>query len=118
MPGAPASTHTRTASSTLGTAPPRELRSVATLFTLTLNRATVVDLPDLSQMLLHHVDDLLRPAANLVLLLAFEHHAQQRLGARVADEQPPLARDAALHARDRIGDRGDARQLHFFADPH
>ena len=35
MPGAPASTQTRTASSTLGTVPPRELRSVATLLTLT-----------------------------------------------------------------------------------
>jgi hypothetical protein len=35
MPGAPASTQTRTASSTDGTAPPREFRTVAILFTLT-----------------------------------------------------------------------------------
>ena len=38
MPGAPASTIVRTASRTLGTRPPRELRSVATLLTLTLRR--------------------------------------------------------------------------------
>ncbi len=35
MPGTPASTHTLTASSTDGTVPPRELRTVATLLTLT-----------------------------------------------------------------------------------
>ena len=38
MPGAPAATQTSTASSTLGFEPPRELRSVATLFTLTDRR--------------------------------------------------------------------------------
>ena len=37
IPGAPAATATRAASTTLGTAPPRELRSVATLLTLTLS---------------------------------------------------------------------------------
>ena len=37
-PGAPASTHTCTASSTLGSSPPRELRIVAILLTLTLSR--------------------------------------------------------------------------------
>ena len=55
----------------------------------------------LSKMLLDDVDDLLRPAADLVLVLAFEHHAQQRLGARVAHEQPALAGDARFDARDR-----------------
>ena len=35
MPGAPAFTHTSTACSTDGTLPPRELRTVATLLTLT-----------------------------------------------------------------------------------
>ena len=39
MPGAPAATQTRVASRTLGTSPPRELRSVATLLTLTLSLA-------------------------------------------------------------------------------
>src|SRR6266576_1031685 len=38
MPGAPAATHAPTASMTLGVRPPRELRSVATLLTLTLRR--------------------------------------------------------------------------------
>jgi hypothetical protein len=38
MPGAPAATQTSTASTTLGTLPPREFRSVATLFTLTDKR--------------------------------------------------------------------------------
>jgi hypothetical protein len=35
MPGAPASMQTITASTTEGTVPPRELRTVATLFTFT-----------------------------------------------------------------------------------
>ena len=46
--------------------------------------------------------------ADLVLVLAFEHHAQQRLGAGVAHEQPALAGDARLDARDRGGDRRHA----------
>ena len=37
IPGAPAAMQTSTAASTLGVCPPRALRSVATLFTLTLN---------------------------------------------------------------------------------
>jgi hypothetical protein len=40
MPAAPAWTHTRAASTTLGTRPPREFRIVATLLTFTLRRAT------------------------------------------------------------------------------
>ncbi len=42
------------------------------------------------------VHDFLGPLANLVLPFAFEHHPQQRLGPRVAHEQPALARDACL----------------------
>src|SRR5437773_6768584 len=38
IPGAPAATHTSTASRTLGAVPPREFRSVATLLTLMLSR--------------------------------------------------------------------------------
>src|SRR5262249_54959008 len=110
MPGEPASMQTCTASSTLGTWPPRELRSVATLLTLTESFAMGVRCA-LSQMLLHHVHDLLRPAADLVLALAFEHHAQQRLGAGVADQEPPLPGDARLDARDCFGDRRHAREL-------
>src|SRR5262245_31879560 len=42
MPGAPAATHTRTASTTDGTAPPREFRSVATLLTFTESRGPAI----------------------------------------------------------------------------
>ena len=37
-----------------------------------------------------------RPALDLLLILAFDHHAQQRLGARVAHQQAPLAGERAL----------------------
>src|SRR5438445_7785435 len=108
MPGAPASTHMRKAPSTLRTPPPRELRSVATLFTLTERRVIVVRRPMLSEVFLHHIHDFLRPSANLVLPFAFEHHAQQRLGARVAHEEPALPGDARLDARDGGGHGRDA----------
>ena len=42
MEGAPAAMHARTAAKTSGTEPPRELRMVATLFTLTLSRVTAL----------------------------------------------------------------------------
>ena len=42
IPGAPAATQTSTASTTLGTSPPRALRTVATLLTLTLSLTTSV----------------------------------------------------------------------------
>src|SRR6266851_4247278 len=107
MPGAPAARHTSTASTTLGTTPPRELRSVATLFTFTESRvihARVLGAPGTSsQMLPDHVHDLLCPAVNLVLALAFEHHAQERLRAGVAHQQPALSSDTRLHARDSGG---------------
>src|SRR5712691_9411180 len=77
IPGAPAATQTSTASSTFGSRPPRELRSVATLFTLTLKRAAISPQPSVlsSEVLFDHIDDLLRPAADLVLPLPLEHHA-------------------------------------------
>src|SRR3954464_7377813 len=70
MPGAPAARHTSTASSRSGSRPPREFRSVATLLTLTLRRAAISPQPSAlsSEVFFHHVDDLLRPAADLVLL--------------------------------------------------
>ena len=49
-------------------------------------------------------------------MLAFEHHAQQRLGARIADEQPALARNARLDARDGCRDRRHAREIDLLAD--
>jgi hypothetical protein len=42
MPGTPARMHTSTASITLGTLPPRVLRTVATLLTLTLSLTTAL----------------------------------------------------------------------------
>src|SRR5713101_8449130 len=98
IPGAPAATHTSTASSTLGTRPPREFRSVATLLTFTESRVIAVPRSRFAarrsneerrtthheryspEMLLDDVDDFLRPDADLVLMPAFEHHAQERLG--------------------------------------
>src|SRR5690242_15593894 len=89
IPGAPAAMQTSTASRTFGSRPPRELRSVATLFTLTESFVL-----SLSKMFPYDIDDLLGPAADLVLLLSLEHHAQQRLGSGVADQQAALAGDA------------------------
>src|SRR5690349_1519422 len=122
MPVAPASRQTRTASITDGTDPPRELRSVAILLTLTeslgmrrisrigksgnlaiLRRRSdsqaagpwISQFPHLwssklPEVLPDGIGDLVRPALNLLLILAFEHHAEQRLGSRVAHQQPPL----------------------------
>ena len=42
-------------------------------------------------MLLDGVDDLLRPGADLLFVPPLEHHAQQRLGARVPNQQPAVA---------------------------
>src|SRR5882672_11080551 len=106
MPGAPAAMQTSTASIRFGSRPPRELRSVATLLTFTERR--VIDIrrstfgvrggrserttnheprTSSTEVFLHHVHDLLRPAANLVLLLPFQHHSQKRLGTGVTDEE-------------------------------
>src|SRR5436853_318151 len=51
MPGTPAFTQTRTASITLGTFPPREFRSVATLLTLT--ESLIMNRPDASSAQMH-----------------------------------------------------------------
>ncbi len=98
MPGAPAATHVSTASSTLGTAPPRELRSVATLLTLT----------DSADHALHlrrafartRFGDLLGPRLDRRLILALDHDAQQRLGAGVAHEHAAAAVERGFDARD------------------
>ena len=45
----------------------------------------------LSQVLLDDVDDFLGPGADFMIVAAFEHHAQQRFGARIADQQAALA---------------------------
>ena len=47
-------------------------------------------------MLFHGIDNLLSPLSNLVLILPLQHHAQQRLGAGVAHEQPAAAFEARL----------------------
>src|SRR6185436_5727084 len=97
MLGAPASTHTLTASSTDGTVPPRELRTVATLLTLTESFVAVLAILHVGdEVLFDRVGDLIRPRRNLALVLPFDHDAQQRLGARVANQQPPVARQPRL----------------------
>src|SRR5205809_860424 len=110
MPGAPAATHASTASRTLGTRPPRELRSVATLLTFT-ERRTIS-----SEMFFHRIHDFLRPRSNLVLVLAFQHDAEQRLGSGVPHEQTALAVDARLDAPDDFRDCRYRAELHFRTD--
>ena len=68
MPGAPAATHVATASSTSGSLPPLELRSVATLLTLT-------------DSFIDGIDNLMGPSIDLLQILPFEHHAEERLRA-------------------------------------
>src|SRR3989449_11603552 len=53
MPGDPAAIQTSTASRTLGTLPPREFRSVATLFTFT-DSLTIARRAEDVQSILHH----------------------------------------------------------------
>src|SRR4051794_30104065 len=105
MPGAPVSTQTRTASMTDGITPPRELRSVATLLTLTDRFAMEIRMQNSecriqnaefplrrrSDVHLDGVDDLLAPAADFLDVLALEHDAQQWLGPGVAHEQSSVA---------------------------
>ena len=84
-----------TASMTDGSAPPRELRSVAILLTLTESRGPesvgwVMKAPDHPRCCLTVSAISSRPALDLLLVLALDHDAQQRLGPRVADQQPPL----------------------------
>src|SRR5262245_11058787 len=114
MPATPAARHTFTASSTLGCRPPRELRSVATLFTFTESRA--LTLRASSDVCLDSIDDFLGPLPDLVLVLSLEHHAQQRFGARVAHQQAPAAFEALLDARDRLRDGHDRGQIDLVAD--
>src|SRR5262245_57822297 len=97
MPGAPACRHVSTARVTLGSSPPRELRSVATLLTLT-DRRIMNWSPDRPPD--RHAS-FFRPRLHGRLILALDHDAEQRLGARVAHEQPASAVERGLDARDR-----------------
>ena len=109
MPGAPAATQTRTASSTDGTLPPRELRTVATLLTLTERRIMRTRITP--TCFFHGIDDFLPPPADLGLVLPFEHDAQQRLGAGVAHEQPAVAGEPRLDRRHDRRHRGHRLQI-------
>src|SRR5688572_10615071 len=94
MPGAPAATHAATASSTSGSLPPLELRSVATLLTLT-------------DSFIDGIDNLLRPTIDLLQVLSLEHHPEKRFRARVTDEQPAVATKSLFdlpHDGDDVGD--------------
>src|SRR5438067_2888457 len=102
MPFTPASTQTATASITRGILPPREFRTVAILLTFTdrqimnvINVASghlVIDwsLNDQTtrrlgaQIRRHGVHDFLGPGANFVLVLSFQHDAQEWLRPRIA----------------------------------
>ena len=42
-------------------------------------------------MLADGLDDLLAPSPDITLVLPLEHHTQERLGPRIADEQPSVA---------------------------
>src|SRR4029079_1755213 len=91
IPGAPAATAISTARSTLGSSPPRELRSVAILLTLTereiMTRQRQVSLPQRSP---DRVCDLFGPRLHGRLIASFDHDAQQRLGPGVTDEEATL----------------------------
>src|SRR5687768_14685675 len=150
MPGAPASIQTRAASITDGTRPPRELRTVATLLTLTeslimkckmqnstckpqnanltwahdalLHLASCIlhfeycilhfELHRHSNVLADRIDDLLTEPADLGLVPAFQHHPQQRLGARIPHEQPPLSCKMLFDARHDAGDFRNRLEVH------
>src|SRR5262245_57607111 len=121
MPWAPAARHTSTASSTRGTRPPRELRSVATLFTLTERR--IIELENgtgpedwLPEVLLRDVHDFLRPGANFRLSCSFEHHTEDRLGSGIANQQTSLSCHTLLDARNHPCHLGKRFQRHLLAN--
>src|SRR5262245_38815209 len=111
IPGAPASTQIRTASSTLGVVPPRALRSVATLLTLTESLTIPRDVqPDderLGEMLLHRADNGAGHGIDFALVPSFDHHTQQGFGSRIADHETPAAGEPFLDFVDRAGHRGN-----------
>src|SRR3954447_17810324 len=111
MPRAPAARQASTASRTRGSRPPREFRSVATLLTFTDRRMEWR--PGSAKFTLHYVGDLLRPGADFVLILAFDHHAKQRFGSRIAHEHTTVLGDAGFHELDGLGYRRDALQVGF-----
>ena len=86
---------------TLGTRPPRELRSVATLLTLT--ERLIIDQgrahSALGDCRSHGVGDFLGPRLHRRLILALDHDAQQRLGARIAHEHAAAAVERRFDAR-------------------
>ena len=89
IPGTPAATHTRTASITLGSVPPRELRSVATLLTLTLSLACANQRS--SEMLLDGAGDLCSPVLDFLLVPSLEHDPHERLGPGISHQQAAVA---------------------------
>src|SRR6187455_3351734 len=101
MPGAPAARQVLTAAMTLGSLPPREFLSVATLLTLT--ESTVIFFGTISlgpsswpalasrQRAAHRVGDLFGPRLHGRLIFALKHDAQQGLGPGVAHEHAPAA---------------------------
>src|SRR5262249_5925261 len=107
-----------TASSTRGTQPPRELRSVATLFTLT-DRRTIGDalvLRGEPQFAPYDLGNLFSPLPDLSVVLPFDHHPQQRLGTRIPDEEAALTADPALDLRNRRRHSRNGVEIHLL--PH
>src|ERR671912_633846 len=109
MPGEPASMHTRTASITEGMRPPRELRTVATLLTLT---------ESLGKVFLHDACDLVCPPLNLRVVLALEHDAEQRLGPGIPHQQAAVAGQTLFDALHGVGDRRHLHVIRFLPHPH
>ena len=97
MPGAPAATQVSTAPITLGT------RAAARV----PQRRDLVDVDRklgghrLPECRPHRVGDFLRPRLHRRLILALDHDAQQRLGARVADQHAAAAVERRFDAGDR-----------------
>src|SRR5690606_31572927 len=86
---APAARHVSTARITEGSGAPRELRSVATLLTLT-DSSTISCHPS-GEMFADDGLDPSGPSVDDVLRGPFDHDAQQRLGPGIAHEHPPLS---------------------------
>src|SRR5688572_8276016 len=109
MPCAPARRHSYTASSTDGTRPPREFRSVATLLTFTDSLITSKPKfqspnPNLGfaiwslgfYVLFDGVHDFLAPLPDFPLVAPLQHHPKERLGSGIADQQPSVSRQLRL----------------------
>jgi hypothetical protein len=69
-------------------------------------------------MFLDGAHDLRRPRLNLLLILAFDHHPQERLGPGVPYQEPSFPVKPAFHTFHCRSNRGNAFEILFVPHAH